>query len=114
MLLIRTELFASDGTAFSIPAHQIYTLARYEWFNQKGTITTLVNIEGNARVWSFAIHEILSLLECPDVDLKGHFHPVEDTRLNRMQAIRNAKNNVISSERYMALWHLYSNPANKR
>jgi hypothetical protein len=108
------EIYANDGTAFSVPAHQIYTLARYDWFNNKGTITTLVTIEGNPRVWSFTLDALLGLAEFPEVDLKAHFQPIEDTRVNRLQAVRNAKNNLICCEKYMAIWQLYSSPANKR
>lgn len=105
-----SEIFASDGTPFTVPAHQIYNFASYDWFNNKGVITTLVMVEGNSRIWSFTLDALLGLAEFPEVDLKAHFQPVEDTRVNRLQAARNAKNNLICCEKYMAIWYLYSAP----
>ena len=109
-----SSLFANDGTEFNVPAHLIYNLARYDWFRDKNGIVTLLTIEGNPRIWSFTLQNLISLNEFPEVDLKAHFHPIEHSRKNLLQAIKNHKDNMVCCEKYMAIWNLYSNPKSKK
>ena len=110
---LTTELHTTDGFVFTVPAHRAHVFAAYSWFRTKDQVSTLIRIEGNDRVWIFSLDSLLGLDGLQKVNLKAHFHPAGLSYANKLQAIRNAENSMICSEKPMALWELYANKSNK-